>query len=134
MYYIGYTSAIAGGEDDTVFSYINWCYGADDGEEAAAYPLDYFFSAEGEDYTVYAPKEQIGRQLYAQYPSKEVIERTAIMGYFDEEETKNINQMWINIRCFHVSDVPAGVWALVAALAVLLVSAYVHHRRGQMWR
>ena len=56
------------------------------------------------------------------------------MGYFDEEETKNINQMWINIRCFHVSDVPAGVWALVAALAVLLVSAYVHHRRGQMWR
>lgn len=134
MYYIGYTSAIAGGEDDTVFSYINWCYGADDGEEAAAYPLDYFFSAEGEDYTVYAPKEQIGRQLYAQYPSKEVIERTAIMGYFDEEETKNINQMWINIRCFHVSDVPAGVWALVAALAVLLVTAYVHHRRGQMWR
>lgn len=134
MYYIGYTSAIAGGEDDTVFSYIDWCYGAQDGEDAIAYPLDYFFSENGGDYTVYTSKEQVGRQLYAQYPAKEVIKRTAIMGYFDEEETKNINQMWINIRCFHVADVPAGVWVFVAVMIVCLAGAYVHHRRGQMWR
>lgn len=137
MYYIGYTSAISGGEDDTVFSYIDWCYGAEDGEEAAAYPLGYFFSGNesgDERYTVYTSKEQVSRQLYAQYPTKEVIERTAIMGYFDEEETKNINQMWINIRCFHVSDVPAGVWVFVAFAAAAAAAAYVRHRRGQMWR
>lgn len=134
MNYIGYTSAIAGGEDDTVFSYLNWCYGAEDGEDAAAYPLDYFFSADGTDYTVYASKDQVGRQLYAQYPPEEVIRRTAIMGYFDEEETKNLNQMWINIRCFHVADVPVGVWVFAAVIAAGLAAAYVQRRRGQMWR
>ncbi len=136
MYYIGYTSAIGGGTDDTVFSYLNWCYGAEDESDAVAYPLGYFFSGDDadEDYIVYADKEQIGRQLYTQYPSKEVIGRTAVMRYFDETEMKNINQMWINIRCFHVADVPAGVWIFTAALLVLLVAAFVRHRKGQIWR
>ena len=136
MYYIGYTSAISGGVDDTVFSYLDWCYGAQDGE-TVAYPLGYFFAGDedgDEAYTVYTSEEQVGRQLYAQYPPAEVIARTAIMGYFDEEETKNINQMWINIRCFHIADVPVGVWVLVAAAVAALAAAYVRHRRGQMWR
>lgn len=137
MYYIGYTSAISGGEDDTVFSYVNWCYGAEDGEEETAeYPLGYFFSGDDtdEDYVVCTTKEQVGRQLFAQYPTQEVIERTAIMGYFDETETKNINQMWINIRCFHIADVPLGVWVFVAVVVLLLVAMVIHHRRNQMWR
>lgn len=137
MYYIGYTSAITGGDDDTVFSYVNWCYGADDEEgEQIAYPLGYFFSGDDadEDYVVYTAKEQAGRQLFAQYPSAEVIGRTAIMGYFDEQETKNINQMWINIRCFNIADVPAGVWIFVVAIAGLTVALYIHHRKNQMWR
>lgn len=137
MYYIGYTSAIGGGADDTVFSYVSSCYGAQDAEEASvAYPLGYFFSGNDadEDYVVYTTPEQIGRQLYAQYPSREVISRTAIMGYFDETETKNINQMWINIRCFHIADVPGGVWVFTAAVALILAAAYVHHIKNQMWR
>lgn len=137
MYYIGYTSAIAGGEDDTVFSYVDWCYGAEEEEEElVAYPLGYFFIGDDadEDYMIYASPEQVGRQLSAQYPSQEVIKRTAIMGYFDETETKNINQMWINIRCFHIADVPAGVWVFVAAVVLVILAAYVHHRRNQMWR
>lgn len=137
MYYIGYTSAIGGGEDDTVFSYVDWCYGAEEeDEELVPYPLGYFFSGNNadEDYVVYTTQEQVGRQLYTQYPSQEVIERTAIMGYFDEIETKNINQMWINIRCFHIADVPAGVWIFTAAVVLLILAACVHHRRNQMWR
>lgn len=137
MYYIGYTSAITGGEDDTVFDYVDWCYGAEDEEEdLVPYPLGYFFCGDNadEDYVVYTTKEQVGRQLYTQYPSQEVIGRTAIMGYFDETETKNINQMWINIRCFHVADVPVGVWVFTAAIVLLIAAAYVHHRKNQMWR
>ena len=137
MYYIGYTSAIGGGDDDTVFSYVDWCYGAEDEEEEqVAYPLGYFFSGDDadEDYVVYTTEEQVGRQLYAQYPPQETIERTAIMGYFDETETKNINQMWINIRCFHIADVPVGIWVFVAAVVLVILAAYVHHRRNQMWR
>ena len=83
---------------------------------------------------MYTTEDQIGRQLYTQYPSQEIIERTAIMGYFDETETKNINQMWINIRCFHIADVPAGVWVFVAAVVLVILAAYVHHRRNRMWR
>lgn len=137
MYYIGYTSAIGGGEDDTVFSYVDWCYGAEEDEDdLVPYPLGYFFSGDDadEDYIVYTTEEQVGRQFYAQYPTQEVIERTAIMGYFDETETKNINQMWINIRCFHIADVPAGVWVFVAAVVLVILAAYVHHCRNQMWR
>lgn len=136
MYYIGYTSAIGGGADDTVFSYLNWCYGAEDESDAVAYPLGYFFSGDDADtdYIVYADKEQIGRQLYTQYPAKAVIERMAVMRYFDETEMKNINQMWINIRCFHVADVPAGVWVFTAAVVLLLTAAFVRHRRNQIWR
>ena len=137
MYYIGYTSAIAGGEDDTVFSYVDWCYGAEEEEEElVAYPLGYFFIGDDadEDYMIYVSPEQVGRQLSAQYPAQEVIERTAIMGYFDEAETKNINQMWINIRCFHIADVPVGVWLLVTVIVLALAVAYMHHRRNQMWR
>lgn len=136
MYYIGYTSAISGGDDDTVFSYLDWCYGAEEEEDTVPYQLGYFFSGDDadEDYVVYTTEEQVGRQLYAQYPSKETINRTAIMGYFDETETKNINQMWINIRCFHIADVPPAVWIFVAAVALLIVLAFVHHRRNRMWR
>ena len=136
MYYIGYTSAIAGGDDDTVFSYLDWCYGAEEDEAAlVAYPLGYFFSGDNadEDYIVYTSKEQVGRQLYTQYPSQEIIGRTAVMGYFDETETKNINQMWINIRCFHIADVPPAVWVFTAAAVLLLLALIIHKRRSRMW-
>lgn len=126
MNYIGYTSAIAGEEnDDTVFSYLNWCYGAEDDEEnAIEYPVGYFFSGNKDDekYIVEASESQINRQLYSQYPSSEVISRASIMGYFDDKETKNINQMWINVRCFNLKDVPAWVWI---ALGVGIISAAV---------
>ena len=65
---------------------------------------------------------------------QDVIELTAIMGYFDETETKNINQMWINIRCFHIADVPVGVWLFTSAVVLLLLATYIHHRKNQMWR
>jgi spermidine/putrescine transport system substrate-binding protein len=81
-----------------------------------------------------AGEEQVGRQLYTQYPSREIIGRTAIMGYFDETETKNINQMWINIRCFNIGDVPVGVWVFLAFVVALLVAALLRHRGNQMWR
>lgn len=124
MYYIGYTSAISGGEDDTVFSYLNWCYGAEEDEEdTVAYPVGYFFNGDNEDenYIVYTSPEQVGRQLFTQYPSQEVIYRAAVMGYFDEEQTRNINQMWINIRCLDVREIP--LWCVLLTLCVVAAVA-----------
>lgn len=137
MYYIGYTSAIAGGEDDTVFSYLNWCYGAEDEEEdPIAYPVGYFFSGDNtdEDYVVYTTQEQVGRQLYTQYPSEEVISRAAVMWYFNEEETHNINQMWINIRCLDVRDIPLWCVLLILGLAAAVAAAVIRHKKNHYMR
>lgn len=133
MYYIGYTSAIAGGEDDTVFSYLNWCYGAEDEEEETiAYPVGYFFCGdnESEDYIVYTTPEQVGRQLSTQYPSEDVISRAAVMWYFDEEQTHNINQMWINIRCLDVREIP--LWCILLTLGIIaaVVAAIILHKKN----
>jgi spermidine/putrescine transport system substrate-binding protein len=125
MYYIGYTSVIAGGEDDnTVFDYLNWNYGAEDGEEdTAEYPLGYFFSGDNSDpdYIITAPEEQTRRQLYAQYPDEAAIERSAIMQYFDVDASKQINQMWINVRCYNIEDVPVQIWIFVGVAIVLVI-------------
>ena len=134
MYYIGYTSVIAGGEDDnTVFDYLNWNYGAEDGEEdTAEYPLGYFFSGDNSDpdYIITAPEEQTRRQLYAQYPDEAAIERSAIMQYFDVDASKQINQMWINVRCYNIKDVTPQVWAIVVILILAAAGLIVHYKRS----
>ncbi|MCQ2521569.1 MAG: extracellular solute-binding protein [Lachnospiraceae bacterium] len=132
MYYIGYTSAIAGGDDDTIISYVDWSYGAEeDAEETFEYPLGYFFSGdnEDEDYIIVADVEQQGRQLTSQYPSKEEIHRTAIMNYFDEEQNARANQMWINIRCFNISRVPVGVWITLGAVIIAVILAVIFKKK-----
>ena len=104
IYYIGYTSAIAGGDDDTIFQYMNYCYGAEDEETAVPYPVGYFFKgvegADDEDYVLMTDEEQLKRQLFAQYPPLETIKRSAVMKPYSKEANKRIGQMWINIRCF----------------------------------
>ena len=120
MYYIGYTSAISGGEDGRVYEYLEWTYGAEDDEEDAVdYPVGYFFSGEegNEDYTLTVPAEQLQRQLSAQYPSEEVIRRASIMVYFNEEQSELINRMWIRIRCFNIGMVPVWLWIVLALIA-----------------
>ncbi len=134
MYYIGYTSSIAGNkEDNTIYEYIDWCYGAGgEDEDIMEYPLGYFFSGDNsdEDYILQSTGSQMGRQLYSQYPPQDVMDRTAVMRYFDTDANKAINQMWINVRCFDIADVPTGVWmALLAGLLVLVWLGYGRSKR-----
>ena len=132
MYYIGYTSVIAGGDDERIFEYADWCYGAEEDEEdVVEYPLGYFFSgdAEDEDYYITAPAEQLDRQLGAQYPSADAMARSSIMVYFDSDKNDAINQMWINVRCFNIYDVP--VWAWVLTCCVLCVLGWLFLRAKQ---
>lgn len=110
MMYIGYTSAISG---DLVFQYADWCYGADveaaeeEGEELIEYNVDYFFGKEGSaqgDYVITAYADQANRQLFSQYPPLEVMERCAVMAFFDKEDNAYINRMWTNVRCFDLNS------------------------------
>ena len=97
-----------------------------------AYPVGYYFSGENSDarYILQSSASQMGRQLYSQYPPQDVMDRTAIMRYFDADANKAINQMWINVRCFDIEDVPTGVWmALLAALLVIVSVGFRKSRR-----
>ncbi len=110
MYYIGYTSGISGGEDDLIYQYVEYCYGAEDDEEdTVEYALGYFFDensdSSNEDYILLTSSDQAKRQLYAQYPTEEVLNRAVVMKTFDTETNQRISQMWTNIRCFDLSDI-----------------------------
>lgn len=131
MDYIGYTSVISGGDSDVVYKYVEENYGADEGEkDTVQYPLGYFFSGNSDDerYMLTASKEQTQRQLLAQYPTEEVMERSAIMQYFDKEENAKINQMWINVRCYNIHNIPIWVWIVAALIVILIIAMYVRSR------
>ncbi len=132
MYYIGYTSAISGGEDGRIYEYLEWNYSAeDDEEEVVEYPVGYFFTGdpEDEDYVLTVPEEQIGRQLSAQYPSQNVIQRASIMVYFNEAQSELINRMWVRVRCFNILSVPVVVWIVLAVLIAAAVMVYFWQKR-----
>lgn len=131
MYYIGYTSVISGGDDDTIIDYVDYNFGAEEDEEDTFdYNLGYFFAGDenSEDYIVTAPMEQMNRQLTAQYPSAEDISHSAIMLCFDDDAAANINQMWIDVRCFNIKDVPVGIWIFAGAVVVLIVAAIMRKK------
>ena len=93
MYYIGYTSCIGG---DEVFDYVVETYGAEEGApNCVDYDLSYFF---GNGYTLKTTEDQTRRQLFAQYPDNNTIDRLVVMKYFDKETNERANRMWNNIK------------------------------------
>ena len=132
MYYIGYTSVISGGDDPRILEYADWNYGAEeDEEETADYPLGYFFSGDpdDEDYMVTVPADQINRQISAMYPPQEAIARSSIMVYFDADVNEKINQMWINVRCYNIYQIPVWAWCLAALIIGGMVLFLIRSRR-----
>ena len=136
MYYIGYTSVISGGDDPMIFEYADYNYSAeDDEEETEEYDLGYFFDetgGESGEYVIEASTDMLERQLYAAYPPDDVMRRSSIMTCFNEEQTKAINQMWINVRCYNIKKVP--VWGWFIAAIVLAGVVYLAVRRIKAMR
>ena len=95
MNYIGYTSCIGG---EAVFEeMIDWYGAEDDDETAVEYDLSYFF---GDGSILTTPAEQLTRQLFAQYPDANTINRCVAMHYFDRDENARANNMWSDITFF----------------------------------
>ena len=137
MDYIGYTSVISGGDSDVVYDYVKWNYEAEDDEEdTVEYPLGYFFSGKENDpkYMLTVPKEQTKRHLLAQYPTQEVMDRSAIMQYFDSSKNAKINQMWINVRCYNIHHIPVWAWVIAAAIIAVILGMFVrrHFKNKQI--
>lgn len=109
MYYIGYTSVISGGDSSLIFDYLDWTYGAEEDEEdTTEYQIGYFFMDDSdeanEEYSVITASEQLDRQLFAQYPPADVVNRSVVMACFDDESNIRINRMWTNVRCFDIGN------------------------------
>lgn len=138
MYYIGYTSSISGGDSSLIFEYADWCYGAEENEEdVVSYPLGYFFTGDNadEEYMLVTTEELTHRQLSAQYPTQEEINRSAVMMYFDDETNAKINQMWINVRCFNISQVSDRTWLVIGCVvAVIAVAVVIYVLRHKIFR
>ena len=137
MDYIGYTSVIAGGDSDLIFSYADWCYGTEEEEGTVEYPVGFFFSGDNsdQDYIITADAQQTNRQLYAQYPPQDVLERTVVMQYFDRENNDKINQMWVNVRCFDLTSLTFADWGKIIFVAVaVIVGIVIFHRRDDVFR
>lgn len=94
MYYIGYTSCLAGND---IYQYLDYTYGAEEDEEnTVEYDLSYFFGENTLPLTV--AEEQTRRQLFAQYPDSATIDRLVVMNFFDKKTNERANRMWNNIK------------------------------------
>ena len=91
MYYIGYTSCIAG---EKVYDYVDYTYSDEEG--TASYDLSYFFGDTFAPLTV--DETQTRRQLFAQYPDAVTKNRLVVMNYFKPDENERANRMWNNIK------------------------------------
>lgn len=133
MYYIGYTSVITNSEDGRIFEYLGWNYGAEEDEEdTIEYSVSKFFSsnpADDDNYVLTVPSEQKQRQLGAQYPSEEVLNRSSIMIYFDPATSEATNQMWIQIRCFNIKNVPVWCWFIAGIVLCALVIFFINAKK-----
>lgn len=129
MEYIGYTSSISGGDDDTVYEYIKYRFEPEDMDaRTMQYPLGYFFSGNADDsnYIVNTDTRYAdGGELYARYPTQDVMNRSVVMQYFDTDANHAINQMWIHIRCKDIRDISIWTWFIAGGIALMLIAAFI---------
>ena len=127
----GYTSMIAG---DYIFENV-LLDGYDESEdllsdEGIEVDFSYFFGGDGE-YTIKVSEENYGR-IIAQYPTKEIVDRCAVMSFFDSEQLLDINETWE-----HVKGETWSWWViiLIISLVVLLAILMVlfKHRDKIKW-
>ncbi len=132
-YYIGYTSVISG-EEQEMLDYADYFYGyypeeeygeGEEYSEPVDYDLSYFFygedHAEDEHISIPAEPEQAEkRQLFAQFPSPEVIARSAVMDYYDEEASVRINELWSRVKAESLE--PWTIIVIVIAIFAIAVT------------
>ena len=136
MNYIGYTSAIAG---DAVFDeMLDWYSEGEEGDldeegnPLVPYDLNYFFNGVPSDeytdgdYVIYVSEESAKRQISAQYPTEQVIARSAIMQHFDDDKNAAVNEMWEEVKGLPIPMWAYAVIAVIAAGCVVIALTSVY--------
>ena len=134
MNYIGYTSSIAG---DAVYEeMVDWYSEGEEGDldveghPLIAYDLSYFFNGTSDgayddgEYIIYVSEESAKRQISAQYPTEEVLQRSAIMQHFDDDTNAAVNEMWEEVKGL---PIPAWAYIVIAVIAGMIVIAVLSY-------
>lgn len=150
-YCVGYTPAVAG---DAMLDYMYDCYDVRgvvgkteiedeetgevtlveeliEGEDYELYDLSYFFKNSLEEYNesdcvLYADPDYVGRELTAQYPLEETLERCAIMNDFGEEGTVKLLDMWESVRTNALPTWAIVVFIVEGISALVLIGYFVY--------
>lgn len=125
MEYIGYTSPIAG---DDIYELALDTYGSEDGDTIV--DLSYFFEGTlSEEYLVDGKAiivtDGYNNVLDAQYPSKDVLERCAIMEDF-KDRNNEVLAMWENVKLGEYS-VWLTIVVIVTVVLILGIGYYVKY-------
>ena len=140
-YCVGYTPGVAG---DAMLDYVYDSYdvrgvvGGESDEEYVEYDLRYFFKDSLDEYNendaiLHASTDYVGRQLTAQYPSADILDRLAIMNDFGPEGNARLLDMWEQVR---TNALP--VWGIIVlaievvagiAFAAYLITHKVNRKR-----
>lgn len=121
MEYIGYSSVVGG---DTVFEYVKDSFNDEDGDIEV--DLTYFFGP-GADRIIKTTEDGYGR-LMAQYPEEHVVERCAVMSYFDEDASIRINNMWETVKG---ATFPVGLLIATGVIVVLLIVGVIFYKNRE---
>ncbi len=126
MNYIGYTSSIATKE---VVEWLKGNYALDEDEidgDSVLFDLTYFFG-EDSNATFYVTKDDSMGVLKAQYPTKDVVTRSAIMQFFDDDANARINLLWEEVKG---AEVPLPAVIFIIVVIAVLSSAYILTKYG----
>lgn len=138
MNYVGYSSAIAGytSDDENVESgsmilerlLASYALDEEDIDETSVeFDLSYFFGKDSEA-VFFAAYNEANGILIAQYPTKEIILRSAVMQFFEEDANNRINMMWEDVKG---AEIPLGAVVFIGAVAVILSGAYIFTKYGE---
>ena len=102
----------------------------EEGNPLIAYDLSYFFNGTSDgayddgEYIIYVSEESSKRQISAQYPTEEVLQRSAIMQHFDDDTNAAVNEMWEEVKGL---PIPAWAYIVIAVIAGMIVIAVLSY-------
>lgn len=136
MDYIGYTSSIA---SDETFNYFNDLYRNNaENVDPVPYDLSYFFSKDETEFIINANPSYINRQLSAQFPSKDYIDRLMIMKDYGTHND-DILKMWSEVKHEYLPTwavilfIIEGV-AIIGGITALIVTKKLNKNRRKKRR
>lgn len=131
---IGYTSVIAGKEDE-IYEWMVETYELETSpsEGLLLADLTYFFKGVDSDEKVYLyyDQELEGKSFTTQYPDAKVVARCTIMRDFNDEALERVSDMWVRLRANVLPTwVIIAVIVAIAAIAAVVVIIIIRKKGG----